>query len=437
MIFKKNKFILSLIMFSVFLLNGVAVFASTDGAQAGVYVKQMGRGYCTLASACDMIRSKMYLEGNESWPNVTQQGMKSVAWLNGAGLLHQFTYYGTTVTYSTNKCNTPEALIKLLNEHPEGIEIYIRDLPHAVLLTRYEEETGIFYVADPVYEGEMPLMASWQRKAGSSQNAVIRTIDAYWYISDYKGTVVPGKLKGEVASSIESKVEEEPQVKLDVVNDSELFLKDQEVMDDDLIFVKSTVKLPYVNNYNETNFIDVKKGAWYVPSIKAAYEMAMMIGISNNEFHVNGNITLAQTICITARIHNIYYKNNYDFSAIGGEPWFMPYIRYTKEKGILDKKYDILYNQKLNYDEEALRIEFAEIISKSLPENQLTMIKKVDSIPDIPINNNDENFKIIYQLYNAGILIGDGEGFKPYKKITRAEIAAVVSRVADASLRIE
>lgn len=100
-----------------------------------------------------MIRSKMYLEGNASWSNITQQSMKITAWLNGAGLLYQFTYYETTVIYSTNKCNSPEALIKLLNEHPEGIEIYIRDLPHTVLLARYEEETGIFYVTDPVYEG--------------------------------------------------------------------------------------------------------------------------------------------------------------------------------------------------------------------------------------------------------------------------------------------
>lgn len=137
-------------------------------------------------------------------------------------------------------------------------------------------------------------MASWDRKEGSSKNAVISTIDAYWYISDYKGTIAPGKLKGEVASSFEEKTkEEESIVKLDVVNDSELLLKDQEVMDDDPIFVKSIKKLPYINDYNKTNFIDIKRRAWYIPSIKASYEMGMMIGISDNEFYINGNITLA------------------------------------------------------------------------------------------------------------------------------------------------
>lgn len=370
----------------------------------------------------------MYFEGNESWPNVTQQSVKSTAWLNGAGLYHQFTYYGMTVTYKTgNGCNTKEGLINLLNQHPEGIEIYIRDLPHAVLLTRYEPDTGIFYVADPVYAGERPIMESWDRKAGSTQDAVIKTIDAYWYISKYENQIVPGGLVGEVYT---------PPVKEDTNDEKDLFnllLIDSGVITDD--YVKSTVQLPYTKNYNETNFLDIEGGAWYIPSIKAAYEMAMMIGISDTEFHVKGNITLAQTICITARIHNIYHENNYDFTSIGDEPWFMPYVRYTKEKGILDKKYD--YLDISLYDKEALRIEFVEILSKALPEEQMTKIKKVELISDIPAESNDERFNIIYDLYNAGILIGDGEGFKPWQKITRAEIAAVVSRMGDASLRVE
>lgn len=443
----------------IFLTNGMAVCASTEMAEEGVYVRQMARGYCTLASAVDMVRSKMYLEGDSSWPNVTQEKMKKTAWLNGAGLLHQFTYYGTTVTYSTKKCNTTEALINLLNEHPEGIEIYIRDLPHAVLLTRYDAATQTFYVADPVYDGEIPLMKSWQRKAGNSQNAVIRTIDAYWYISSYDGTQVPGDAVG-VTAATPSPIEETTEIETEIPSNDEIIndeennilnplLENQfivndngEALDNDLMvslsnFTKSTVQLPYVNDYETTNFIDVDENAWYAPSVKAAYEMAMMIGISDTEFHVGGNITLAQTICVASRIHNIYHNNNYDFSPIGGESWFMPYVRYAKEKGIIDNKYDIKYNKKINYDQEALRIEFSEILSNSLPDEQITAIKVVDEIADVPIESDDERYDAVYQLYNAGVLIGDGEGFKPWRKITRAEIAAVISRMADASLRIE
>lgn len=441
MVFSKKKFNFISIVLAViiFLISGFNVFASQEADIAGVYVKQMGKGYCTLASAVNMMRSKMYFEGNSSWPNVTQQAVKNTAWKNGVGLYHQFTYYGMTVTYSTNKCNTKEALIDLLNQHPEGIEIYIRDLPHAVLLTRYEPDTGIFYVADPVYINERPIMESWERKAGSTQDAVIRTIDAYWYVSSYNNTIVPGGLVGDIFTPTEETVE----VDINVVNDEENIFNLLEinniivnnVYNEKNDYVKSTVQLPYIKNYDETNFIDIEEGAWYEPSIKTAYEMAMMIGISDNEFHVNGNVTLAQAICITARIHNIYYENNYDFTPIDEEPWFMPYVRYAKEKGILDEKY--YFSSVYLYDKEAIRIQFAEILSKALPNEQMTEIKKVEFINDLPADGEDESFDVVYDFYNAGILIGDGEGFKPLKKITRAEVATVISRMGDASLRVE
>ena len=40
-------------------------------------------------------------------------------------------------------------LISLLEQHPEGIVLYDRTQPHAVLLTDYTN--GIFYCSDPAY----------------------------------------------------------------------------------------------------------------------------------------------------------------------------------------------------------------------------------------------------------------------------------------------
>lgn len=483
--------------------GGIAASASPEMAAAGVYVKQMGSGYCTLASAVDMMRSKMYLEGNSSWPNVTQQGAKSTAWLNGAGLYHQFTYYGMKVTYSTSTCNTTSALINLLKQHPEGIEIYIRDLPHAVLLTRYDSSTGTFYVADPVYEGERTLMQSWDRKAGSTQAAVISTIDAYWYISSYAGTTVPGGLVGPVASSSGSgsstgtgtatdsgslpntgsgsdngSVNNNPNDNSagsgsssasgcgdtaddsstagdngnaadgnsSIVDDnnvdaagSDSSVADDVVTDNNGAFVpvRSTVRLPYVCDYSNAAFQDVSADAWYAGAVKSAYEMAMMNGVSESEFLVSGNVTIAQSICMAARIHSIYYNDGYDFTAADGEAWYMPYVNYARANNMLAGKYDFRANSGINYDQEALRVQFAEILSAALPDDQLTALKQTTVIPDVPAGSGEARFEAVYQLYNAGVLNGDGEGFKPWRTITRAEVAAVVSRMGDATLRIE
>ena len=72
MIFNKKKClkIINIVIAAtmLFTATNLSTFASQDAADNGVYVRQMGRGYCTLASAVDMMRSKMYIEGNSSWP---------------------------------------------------------------------------------------------------------------------------------------------------------------------------------------------------------------------------------------------------------------------------------------------------------------------------------------------------------------------------------
>lgn len=456
-----TSLVLSLVLAATSAAGCITASASPEAAAAGVYVKQMGRGYCTLASAVDMMRSKMYISGNPSWPNVTQQAAKSTAWLNGGGLYHNFTYYGMTVTYSTAKCNTAGALISLLEQHPEGIEIYIRDLPHAVLLTRYDASTGTFYVADPVYDGERTLMQSWQRKAGSTQAAVIGTIDAFWYISSYQNQTVPGGLRGPVAPVNESGTENndagnvnenpvtpepvpepipEPPAIIDDEDYSNMNVNQpgEAVITDSDCFaaVRSTVKLPYIYNYASTAFTDVDNASWYRQSVQAAYEMGMMNGVSSSQFLVYGNVTLAQTICMAARIRSLYYADGYDFTAVNGEPWYLPYVRYARENHMLDAAFDAEISTGLDYDKVAQRIEFAQILSRALPDDQLTAIRQTDSISDVPDNSGEERYEAVYQLYDAGVLTGDGEGFKPWNTITRAEVAAVVSRMGDASLRI-
>ena len=44
----------------------------------------------------------------------------------------------------------------------------------------------------------------------------------------------------------------------------------------------------------------------------------------------------------------------------------------------------------------------------------------------------------VYKLYEAGILIGNDEAgtFAPWSEITRAEVAAIISRMANPDLRM-
>ena len=85
----------------------------------------------------------------------------------------------------------------------------------------------------------------------------------------------------------------------------------------------------------------------------------------------------------------------------------------------------------------AARLEFAEILSNSLPDKALAAINEAPAgtLPDVSAVS--DAGKAVYKLYRAGILTGSDDGkFHPANSISRAEAAAVITRMADSSQRI-
>lgn len=151
-------------LMAVLLPGALAVDLNVD---VGFYFKQSRGGTCTLASAAMMLRRRAYLDGMDSWVDVTENGIKSTAW--SGGLSHSFTYNDMHVGYATlpsGKAAKTEALVSILAEHPEGIVLYDRTRPHAVLLTDY---------TNGVASGRVPLSAASISIGGAS---------CYWYITE-------------------------------------------------------------------------------------------------------------------------------------------------------------------------------------------------------------------------------------------------------------
>lgn len=440
------------------IISVTTVFAAgvTSFAEENLYLKQLESGKCTLASVAMMMRSKAKMEGNSTWVNITQEAIRSTAWIEGQGLRHSFTYHGTVVGYGEIKSSDKKAaLLSLLERYPEGVEIYIRELPHAVFLTRYDASTDKFYCADPGLSAtEMKLEDSWMRKVYvepstvvvpeesevddsevtegetgdvaapetsqpalpvSVQQQIIDTVDAYWYISSYKKADFPVY----VDPSEEPKVEE-PETDEPVVSNPPS---------------GNTVKFDRVKTYKSSIFKDIPSYEWYVTSVKGAYEMNLMNGMTSNTFEPNGNMSMGQAITLAARIYSTYMGESPDFTAKGDEMWYMPYVRYAYQNGVISSKY---YNLGYaDFDKDVLRVQFAEIFSGALPENALPQINDVEDgdIPDIMLSS--PGGKSVYKLYRAGILTGDTDGFKPYSKITRCQVAAIATRMADSELRVK
>lgn len=216
----------------------------------------------------------------------------------------------------------------------------------------------------------------------------------------------------------------------------------------------------------QSQFTDVSDSSWYAPYVETACASGLMNGVGGTFFDPDGNLTVASAVTLAARLHNIYHGNSVDLK--NGDPWYQPYADYAKSNGILDP------GRSYNYGSNITRADFALLISNALPDSALPVINDVRSgdIPGVssgsPMDDarnalvnagvvksgdpytillmsayisgqgtNDTTGAAVYRLYRAGILTGnDAYGtFAPYTDIQRSEVAAIISRVVDASQR--
>lgn len=183
-----------------------------------------------------------------------------------------------------------------------------------------------------------------------------------------------------------------------------------------------------VNEYTPGIFTDVKEEDWYSQSVAAAYELGLMKGESDTYFNAGRGLTVVEAVVLAARLHKIYNTGVDDFKQ-GSEVWYDPYVRYALENGIISSRFNIKAT--------ATRAQFADILSRALPEEALPEINQIgdNAIPDVKLG--DDYAESIYLLYRAGIVTGSNArgSFYPNTGISRAEAAAIITRMTDKSLR--
>ena len=83
----------------------------------------------------------------------------------------------------------------------------------------------------------------------------------------------------------------------------------------------------------------------------------------------------------------------------------------------------------MDYTRAATRAEIAYIFSQALPATEFFVQNTVGSIPDV--NSGAPYSEYIFMLSEAGVLTGSDEAgtFNPGNNITRAEAAAIITRV--------
>lgn len=194
-----------------------------------------------------------------------------------------------------------------------------------------------------------------------------------------------------------------------------------------LAFSPSFDNFTAVNTYETGVFSDVASNAWYNDSIKNTYELGLLTGVLDGKFGVDTNITIAHSLTIACRLHSIYNGGDGVFEQ--GDVWYQVYVDYAIENNIIsDSDFS-------DYNKTATRAEFAGILYCSIGDGGFDEINQVTSLPDVTVATT--NYNAIMALFNAGVLTGNDEygTFSPNSYITRAEVSAVVYRVADVSAR--
>lgn len=178
----------------------------------------------------------------------------------------------------------------------------------------------------------------------------------------------------------------------------------------------------------DMTFTDVAESDWYYNDVKSAVESGLVSGKADTEYAPGDMLTYAEAIKLAACMNQLYVDGSITLTP--GTPWYQSFVDYCTEKQIITKEY--------NYTEYATRAGYMEIFANALPAEGLEATNNIpdDAIPDVP--SSSEYAAGVYKLYRAGILTGVDEAHNcnPGANITRAEVAAILTRMMDADKRI-
>ena len=177
-------------------------------------------------------------------------------------------------------------------------------------------------------------------------------------------------------------------------------------------------------------FKDVAKSMWYCNDVKFAYETGLINGKTKFTFVPDANLTYSETVKLAACMHQLYTTGSITL-ANGSPLWYQTYVDYAKTNKIINKDY--------SWSAMATRAGYMEIFASALPDSALAAVNLIPdgSIPDVPMTH--ANATAIYKLYRAGIVQGsDAEhNCNPTSNIRRKDVAAILTRMMDASKRIK
>jgi hypothetical protein len=138
-------------------------------------------------------------------------------------------------------------------------------------------------------------------------------------------------------------------------------------------------------------------------------------------------LTMADAVRLAAVLHSVYFGGDGAFGQ--AKPWYMPYLRYALEQGIL-------YAGEFGApDDPVTRGHLADILARCVPDEALPAINPHTTVSDVKEGVGYGSSAI--KMVRAGVFapVGPLELFDPERLVTRREAAVYVGRILTPSDR--
>lgn len=190
-------------------------------------------------------------------------------------------------------------------------------------------------------------------------------------------------------------------------------------------------------------FSDLSADSVFYSNVSALYEYGLSVGKADGTYGLNDPLTVGQTVIFAGRIRSLYRTGDPEQGPAAcraeGQTATESYLRYLQAEGILGTELDGQLTQF------ATRAQMAHVLANILPPEALPAINHelvtegyatrrfITDVTEYTPYQQD-----ILALYRSGVCAGnDAHGtFLPDASITRGAAAAMLTRLADPSLRV-
>ena len=183
-------------------------------------------------------------------------------------------------------------------------------------------------------------------------------------------------------------------------------------------------------------FSDVSPRDWFAVWVNIAYNVGLTSGVGGNRYAPHQTLTVAEVLKLAATVESRYKNDSFHTSSSTGPYWYSGAVSYCTASGIIQSG---TFSQQ-DYLRPATRREIAQIFAATSQARYIRNINDLNrvkaSVPDV--SPSMEGAEAIYSLYAKGILSGVDSKltFNPQGTVTRAEAAAIVSRLVRAEQRL-